>query len=152
MRKVVRFVSLLLERLRLPDPDLDSLDCVLAGHTCRIEFRPEGRKFTRKGVCPTSLLGKRLCLLDLRRFSAWLRRIELGPEGRAGRTCKRLSPASETVDRLWIAFENLPLEGVRSGNLQERRGFVADGVRREEFASIFDRRHQSLRLDCAFTA
>lgn|SRR5258708_32804029 len=80
MRKVVRFVSLLLERLRLPDPDLDSLDCVLAGHARNIEFSPEGRKFMRKGVCSISLLGKRLGLLDLRRFSAWLRRIELSPD------------------------------------------------------------------------
>src|SRR5258707_3627015 len=103
MRKVVRFVSLLLERLRLPDPDLDCLDCVLAGHTRRIEFRPEGRKFMRKGVCPTSLLGERLCLLDLRRFNAWLRRIEFSPDASI---CGRRSQ-SLRLDRAFTAVSIL---------------------------------------------
>jgi len=31
-----------------------------AGHPRRLKFRPEGRKFTRKGVCPSSLLIKRV--------------------------------------------------------------------------------------------
>jgi hypothetical protein len=46
--------------LRLSDPYLDGLGRFLACHPRRLEFRPEGRKFTRKGVCPSSLLIKRL--------------------------------------------------------------------------------------------
>jgi hypothetical protein len=91
MRKVVCFVSLLFERLCLLYPDLDSLDSFLAYDPRRIEFRPESRKFTRKGVCPTSLLIERLSLLDPRRFSGQLRRIELCSEGRGKHTCKGFS-------------------------------------------------------------
>jgi hypothetical protein len=59
--------------LRLPDSHLDGLGSFLAYDPRRIEFRPEGRKFARKGVCPVSLLIKRLSLTDRRRFGGRLR-------------------------------------------------------------------------------
>jgi hypothetical protein len=75
-RKVVCPVSLLFERLRLPDPQLDGLDRLLAYAPRRIQFCPEGRKFTRERVCPVSLFIQiqRLSLPDPRRFSGRLDR------------------------------------------------------------------------------
>ncbi len=56
----------MIKRLLLLDLRLGRLRDFRACDPRRVEFRPEGGKFTRKGVCPVSLLIKRLLLLDLR--------------------------------------------------------------------------------------
>jgi hypothetical protein len=72
-----------------------------------IEFRLEGGKFTRKGVCPAPLLFKRLLLLDLRLgglhgFQAYNPRlIEFRLEG--GKfTRKGVCPAPLLIERLLL--------------------------------------------------